>query len=831
MHDKGDPVDELYARGPHRRLPSDASVAAFVLGGIGTGHVSVGARGELRDWELFNWPGKRQRLPSTFFAIWSRRSGAKPIAKVLEAKLHPPHALWGGYYRGDFAGLPRMQRSWMTGEYPFVSVDFEDDELPVAVSLEAFTPFIPLNADDSGIPGAYLRYRIHNPLEEPVEVSVVGSLANVSGFDGYDPYEDVNVAGRLRNEFRDAVTMRGLDLRCEDLPADHPTFGSMALTTTATDVSTKPAWVDGEWTDPEEDFWADFASDGRLEPADELQSRGSEIAQHYSFNYLKRRERPGSLAIHATLAPRETRDFEFTLAWHFPNRVSAWIDNQADIDRYRRGEFPTVRNYYATLFEDAWAAADYLVRNRERLEAGSRAFRDALYSSTLPWYVVEALAANITVLRSPTCFRIADGRFMGWEGVADRYGCGPGTVNHVWNYAQTVAFLFPELEQSVREYEFALETDNNGRMPFRFFRPLGQEPWVLPPAADGQLGSIIRLYREWRVAGCTDLVSRLWPKVVLALEYALREWDTDGDDVLDGPQHNTYDIEFYGPNSMTGSLLCAAARAASEMAAAIGDHAAAARYESLAARTSATLDALLWNGEYFEQRLEDVDAYRYQYGTGCLSDQLLGQFLAHVSGLGHVLPADHVASAARAVFDHNFVRAADVAHVERTYIVNDERGVITCTWPRGGRPRFPVQYADEVWTGIEYEVASNLIFEGYLEEGLTVAKAVRDRHDGYARSPWNEVESGHHYVRSMASWGLLVALSGYRCDVAKGEMSFDPVLSQDDFRTFWSNGKGWGTYHQWKDPGTGERRWEIEALYGSLGGITVNGSSVSAARS
>ena len=439
--------------------------------------------------------------------------------------------------------------------------------------------------------------------------------------------------------------------------------------------------------------------------------------------------------------------------------------------------------------------------------------------------MIDALASNITVIRSPTCFRLPDGTFASWEGCHDSSGCCEGSCTHVWNYTQTLAFLFPELERTMRRVEFNVETDADGSMAFRARRILGLPKWEMLPATDGQLGAVVRLYRDWKLCGDSDFLRSIWKNAARALDFAFTHWDSDGDAVLDSEQHNTYDIEFYGPNSLTGSIFYAALKAGAEMASAMGDEERSARYSRALDAGSRLMDSLLWNGEYYMQNLPDVNAFRYQYGQGCLSDQLLGQCLAHVAGLGYVLPSEHVRSAMKAVYQHNFVKdLRGRANVQRTYVLDGESGLLLCTWPRGGRPRLPFVYCDEVWTGIEYQVATHLIYEGFIEEGLRIVEAVRERHDGVRRNPWNEVECGHHYVRSLASWGLLPALSGFRYDMVRKRISFSPVISAGDFSCFFSTASAWGVYHQDINCETGKRTWNIEVMYGSLAGVTINAS-------
>ena len=571
-----------------------------------------------------------------------------------------------------------MQASELTGEYPFATVVFHDPGLPVAVWLEAFTPFIPLNAEDSGIPGAFLRYSVKNTLRKPITVSVAGSLPNVIGFKGFDLFNNLLVHPGGRNEFREAGDFRGLFYSSAGLSEASLEYGSMALVTTNKELTHKQSWPEGGWFDGIQDFWDDFSQDGKLSPA------SASTAPASAIRYQEDRPPVGSLCVTEEIRPGEERLFEFLLAWHFPNRVRGWRRSAE-----HAGVVPVMKNHYAVRFPDAWAVAAYLAGNAARLEGSSREFHRALFGSTLPPYVIDALASNITVIRSPTCFRLEDGTFVSWEGCHDNEGCCDGSCTHVWNYAQTLAFLFPELERTMRRVEFDVETDPDGRMAFRARRIFGLPRWEMLPAADGQLGAVVRLYRDWKLTGDDEFLRSLWGKAASALDFAFDFWDSDGDCVLDSEQHTTYDVEFYGPNSLTGSIFLAALKAGAAMAAHLGDEAHRARYEDAFQRGSARLDSLLWNGEYYVQLLEDVNAFRYQYGTGCFSDQLFGQLLAHVAGLGYVLPEEHVKKAIKSVHDRNFL--SDLRghqNAQRTFVLDGEAGLLLCTWPQGGRPAF-----------------------------------------------------------------------------------------------------------------------------------------------
>ena len=493
---------------------------------------------------------------------------------------------------------------------------------------------------------------------------------------------------------------------------------------------------------------------------------------------------------------------------------------------------PIIRNHYATRFADAWAVAEYVIAEWGRLYDGTRQFHDALFSSTLPPEVLDAISANIVPVRSNTCFWLEDGRFYGWEGCFDNAGCCAGSCTHVWSYAYTIAYLFPSLEREMRRIEFEIETDADGFMNFRNYTSMDELfLWsgdAKPEAAvDGQMGSVLRVYREWLLSADRDWLAGIWPGVKRAMAYASAHWDTDQDGVPDGKQHNTYDIEFYGPNPLTGIYYLAALRAVEQMARVMGDPVLAQRCRAAFDEGRPRLDERLWNGDYFRQQIDDIDAHPYQHGDGCLSDQLLGQVHALLLGLGDLLPREHLHHAVKAVYDHNF-RAdfSDHMNCQRTYVLNDEAGLLMCTWPHGGRPRFPFPYSDEVWTGVEYHVAAHLIAEGWISEGLRLVRAVRDRHDGQRRNPWDEVECGHHYARSMSSWMLLLAASGFHGDLSAQSMDFAPVTDlsteADTFSTFWSNGAAWGTFTRRKDETSGTWRSDVQVLGGEASALRVS---------
>ena len=815
-----------------KELTENAAAARFLLGGIGTGNISLDQNARLCDFELWNRPNKGYRSPYTFFAVRTKEPGGKINVKPLESRLAPPFTHAHGTPVRDLGGFSRFRHSQMKGVLPFVHYLLTDENMPVTAELEAFTPFIPLNTDDSSLPVALLRYRINNTSDKPLTVSVAGSFCNLSNMPertGRDKF------GLCENKFIKDNLYQGLHFLPEGKTESDPDYFEMAfLTTEKENVTCLEKWYQGPWLDGLQDFWNDFTSDGELTPGRSVDLKGNRLADNPAP--------VGSICVKKTIAAGQSGEFEFVISWYHPNRVKSWNQEiscececncdcgddcncedecRCDDDCGCQDECRChiLKNYYAK-FGTAPESASYFIKNMARLENDSRKFVKALNSSTLPDYVNEAVSATMTVIRSNTCFRTEDGTFFAWEGCNDGAGCCDGNCTHVWNYTQTMAFLFPELERSMRKTEFLFETEKDGRQYFRARHYLEDPEHTLPPAADGQLGTIIRLYRDWKLCGDEKFLSEMWPHAKAALEYAFTYWDKDGDGVLDGEQHNTYDIEFYGLSSMINSIFYAALRAGEEISIYLGDTASAEKYKSIREKGSRKIDSACFNGEYYEQKLEDIGKYKYQYGSGCLADQLFGQQLAHVSGLGYVLDREHVKSTVKSIFTNNFLESFEnFTNIQRTYALNDDAGLLLCTWPKGGRPEIPFVYSDEVWTGIEYQVASHLIYEGFTAEGLKIVEACRARHDGYKRSPWDEAECGHHYARSLASYGVLLALTGFRCDAVNKILYFKPAINKDNFTGFFCCPAGWGLYHQKKTPAG--YRGEIETLFGNLDGYRI----------
>jgi uncharacterized protein (DUF608 family) len=526
----------------------------------------------------------------------------------------------------------------------------------------------------------------------------------------------------------------------------------------------------------------------------------------------------GSVARRFELEPGAEAEAVFVLTWHFPNPWRERLAFLPGIEERRR--------HYAARFRDAAAVARYVAGEHGRLAGLTRLWRDTWRDSSLPHWLLERTLASVSTLATSNVYRFDDGRFYATEGVY----CCPGTCTHVWQYAQGAARLFPALERDQRErvdFGSAFRADS-GAIDYR-------AEAARELAVDGQAGTILRAWREHTTAPDDAFLRRVWPRVRRALE-CLLERDPDQDGVLDGAQYNTLDTAWYGASAWLSSLYLAAVRAGEAMAEELGERDFAARCRSVREAGARSLVARLFDGEHFVHRPDPAHPEANSTGAGCHIDQVLGQAWAHQVGLGRILPEAETRSALRALYRYNF--APDVGpyrtYMEaripggRWYALPGEAGLLMCTWPKGGAETavgkggdaWAAGYFNECMTGFEHQVAAHMLFEGLVEEGLAIERAIDERYHPAKRNPYNEVECGDHYARAMASYGVFLAATGFELHGPKGHLGFAPRLAPERFRAAFTAAEGWGSYAQEIDS---ERclRAEIELCHGRLRLLTL----------
>lgn len=785
-----------------------ASKVAMPLGGIGTGTVSVGGRGDLRDWEIVNqgalgWKpvfnsGRGSIQMAPFFAVHTETISGDVQTRLLEGPLSSDN-LEGDWGSNELnSGFPRFGNSEFSTAYPLAQVNLSDTQSPVEVSLKAFNPMVPGDTKNSSIPAAILKYVVHNKTDKAIETTVLGVIPNFIGTDGWGGSSIGN-----KNTFRKASNFTGIFMENTNKESTSGKWGTMALVTPeTTGVSYRTQWhSDLRWNGSLINFWDDINDDGELE----------EQGGDYQGN------KPATLAIKASIPANGTKEFVFILIWNFPYRL-AW-EAQPNY-----GEHTPIKNHYATVYIDAWDVAKDITSDLSSLENRTVEFVNAFVNSDVPEVIKEAALFNVANLRSQTVFRDESGYAFGWEGTGSvkgiainpkgaAAGWGFGSCTHVWNYETTTPFLFGDIAMGMREVEFKYATDlSTGAMAHRVWLPLKTMDQKHKTAADGQLGTIMKMYREWQLSGNHNKLTELYPYIKAAMEYTWKEsgWDKEADGVLEGKHHNTMDVNYIGPNPQIATWYLGALRASEEMAIQMKDLKFAKKCRAMFENGSKWTDKNLFNGEYYIQKIpEPID---FQVGEGILVDQLVGQYMAHICGLGYLLDKDNIKTTLKTIKKYNWKNNFN-NHLStfRSYAVNDEQGLIMGYYPENKREARPFPYYSEVMTGFEYSTGAHMIYEGLEDEGLSVFTAVRDRYDGKKRNPFNEGEFGHRYARAMASYSGLLAFTGFEYSAVTGIMKFNAIEGQ----YFWSNGYAYGTVKITKE-NDNKYNADIKVLHGEL---------------
>ncbi|HEX8234800.1 MAG TPA: GH116 family glycosyl hydrolase [Abditibacteriaceae bacterium] len=819
---------------------ADLLQIAMPMGGIGAGCICLNGYGGLQDFSIRNKPHTTaspdgHSTEDSAFALLHVK-GAQPVTKLLEGplpveKIYDQGLQGQGYRHGGHEGLTRFENCSFESQYPFGCVSLTDSRVPLRVSIEGWNPFIPLDDVNSGLPCAVLEYTFTNCSTERVEFEFSYHLSHLAVPRG--KWENT------RNSVippRDNVQGGGVFL-FNTAGVHDESYGSAAVYALGAQPQIKAMWFRGGWFDSLSVLWREIET-GRFTPND-----GTEEARIEGNN-------GGSLLIKGAVAPGEAVTYPIVIAWHFPNsnqRVGEQAEAASTIPSRDCGSgcdcgpqsAPAWRPFYAGKWQSAQEVALYVANEYSSLRLRTQRFTDALFASTLPPCALDAIASNLAILKSLTVLRQENGTLWGWEGCFVGGGCCHGSCTHVWNYAQALPHLFPQLERTLREAELQLSMDEQGHVNFRAALPDGPASHGYHPAADGQLGGILKLYRDYHISGNREWLEQLYPLAKCSLDYCIERWDPQRTGGLFEPHHNTYDIEFWGPDGMCGSIYVGALAAMAEMARALGKFEEAQPYAELAERAAQFMDKVLFNGEYYQQdvtweglrdtsfvqqvaevnasssemlRLLKAEGPKYQYGAGCISDGVIGAWMATIYGVETPLNVEHVRSMLGAIFENNFKNDLfDHACTQRPgYAMGHEAGLLLCSWPRGGKPTLPFVYSDEVWTGIEYQVASHLIAEGFVNEGVAVVQAVRNRYEGHVRNPFNEYECGNYYARAMSSYALLQALSGFRYSAVDKTLWFGPKTEAKPFRSFFCTQSGYGTIT------LDEKGLTVEVLEGKL---------------
>ena len=778
---------------------------AFPMGGIGAGMICMEGTGCLSHVSIKNKPDVFNE-PGIFAAISVK--GFKNGAKLLEGPV-PDWKKFGQQDAGNGSGglttgLPRFRNASFLARFPFGYLDISDNDLPLKIKITGWSPFIPGDDDNSSLPVAALEYQFLNTGTKQLDAVFSFNSKN---------FVTVNQGKNKISSVENGFTLT------EEGTKEKPFRTDMSFFTDDSTTLVDHCWFRGGWWDPLTMAWnAVKNGEARSVPPVEENAPGA------------------SLYVPFKLAPGKEKTIRVMTAWYTPNSDQAYgkpgtkkqtcdpasgcCNSPSDIglDKYDKDfNEKYFKPWYSSRFKNINELIGYWSQHYDELKKKTLLFKDAFYASTLPPEVIEAVASNLTILKSPTVMRQYDGRLWNFEGCADSGGCCHGSCTHVWNYAQAIPHLFPALERSLRNTEFCESQSEEGHQNFRSVLPIQPATHDFHAAADGQLGGILKVYREWRISGDNDWLRKIFPMVRSSMDYCIRTWDPHEKGIIEEPHHNTYDIEFWGPDGMHMSFYIGALNAFIAMGEFLGKD--VSEYKKLAALGKKFMETGLYDGEYFIQKIQfkglnakdptneqsfggkyfdeakhllEKEGPKYQYGKGCLSDGILGVWIARMCGLNDLIDSAKIKSHLKAIHKYNFKQdLSEHANPQRpSYALGNEGGLLLCSWPKGGKLSLPFVYSDEVWTGIEHQVASHLMMMGYVKEGLDIVRASRNRYDGRIRNPFNEYECGHWYARALSSYGYLQALTGVRYDALEKKLYVDSKIG--DFTSFLSTETGFG---------------------------------------
>jgi len=787
-------VDALYHRGSpttYLKSKNELQYIGMPVGGIGCGTVYLGGDGRLWLWDVFNknqtgviyknvkWHEKIQ-FNFDFLRPFDGANYVEPVKDIRPLEQ-------GFAVRIELDGrtiIKKLQADdWeevsFEATYPMATIRYLDKNLPVAITLRAYSPFVPFNEDDSGLPCTVLSFLVENSGNAKANVTFIGWLENKSSYYSAtgEEYFHINEAKR-EGSLASVVGSAGSYNWVDETFVYAPDYGDFCLS-----VINNQARVN---TNVRLSFDDSFF-DGSNEEKAKVDSREKAI---------------GTVGVFDAVGAGQKAEVNFIVSWYFPNLTFELLKKEGG-------------RYYANKFNSSHEVAKYVELNFERLSTQTQLWCDTWYNqSTLPYWFLERTLLNISTLATTTVHRFQSGRFYAWEGI----GSCPGTCNHVWQYAQAVGRLFPALERDTRErVDLGIAFHEDGHIGFR-----GE--YDTQPAVDGQAGRILGIYREHQMSADDTFLKKNWPKTKQAINFLLNQ-DTNGDGMTDTQLENTLDAKWPGEIAWIVGLSIAAIKAGGKMAEEMGDVEFAKTCREYVVKGSGNMEKNLYNGEYFIHRPDRIKGRTVigSYNT-CHIDQVYGQSWAFQVGLGRIIAQEKTLSALRALWKYNFT--TDVGpylkdhHGGRPYALPGEGGMIMNTNPRneadpyGVKDAWQVTYFHECMSGFEHQVASHMMAEGMVEESLILTRAIHDRYHAAKRNPFNEVECSDHYARAMASYGTFISAVGFTSHGPKGEIGFAPKLNKSDFKSAFTAANCWGTYSQKKNGGQQEHHLVVK--YGKL---------------
>lgn len=741
------------------------------MGGLGCGWFELRQDGQCYDWRIFNnrpvGMGSvfRENPHSTlFFLIRYQVEGATPRLGLLQIEeSHGVAGLEGHEFQYIFPWISGMDCIDYEASFPFAKLRYSQQAMPLEVELSAWSPFIPRNAKDSALPVAYFDFHVRSTSAKPVEVSLLASMRNWTGY-------DVKGKAWANRIVVDPAWGRAFEMSCTDMDPEQESFGSMGIASLHPDSHHYCGWGHPH------PYYERLLRESFVSDVDDTAARnevdpqtGRPWAKHACFSTIGRTVRLARAG--------DTIGHTFVATWDFPNRhcrrlvgdepgpvgyLEASSDSAkppAKANRHIEG------HYYSNFFSSSAEVAAYAAINATRLREETRKFHDAFFASSLPGYVLDQINSNLNTFRTSSWFT-RKGDFGILEGLSPtRAFAGLSTVDVAMYGGISTAALFPELERAIIRSHLRFQNDDGSIIHsiLQNFRDKN------PKEASGLRLDLPAQYAYQALrAGLwySDhaFLAEIWPSVKDALEYGLRERDYNRDGLpdMEGVMCSYDNFPMYGVAPYVATQWLAAYSTAAAAARLLGDSAAEKRYRDLLTTATPVLEEKAWNGSYYRLYAQDE-----KIDEGCLTDQIIGQWATHLLNLPPLLDPERVHSALRSILRLNY---------------HSDQGLRNCQWPEDiflhdVDKDCWVDQANTCWSGVELAFSSLLIFEGLTEEGLEIIRNVDERYRRWG-TYWDHQEFGGHYFRPMSAWGIIPAALGF--SAVNDVVTFAPKITTGD---------------------------------------------------
>ncbi len=786
--------------------------SGIALGGIGTGSIELRKDGNFYNWSIFNnYPhgtGPVFELPVApnrdvdesflFFLVRYQVEGQKPKLKLLQLNQSIQEGGLEGiiYYYPWLSGVDKIE---YTARFPFVNMTFTDSEMPFVVELEAFSPFIPHDVKNSSLPGAYFNFKVTSKMNKKVDIMLLGTLRNLVGYDKIEKTFESKIINEPNYKFF-IQSVSGVDDKSS-------TYGQMGLGIIGGDeVSYYLGW---EHKHP---YYEKLLIEKKMDNIDDTPNRNFKTEDGKTIARIGGADNDqrcfSSVAVSKELPANGEFSSTFFMNWNFPNNYGAVnIDAEKSISKRQAQRYSVnlkqtknLGHYYQNSFSDIESVSAYFAKSFTDLSQRSHQFIDDMYSSDLESYVLNQVNSHFnTFITSTTLTK--SGQFAMREGLTSSQAWGPNSTMDVALYGSPMIIaLFPELQKSMMRTHCQLQTKdgevNHGLGCDLDFNQNGT--WGVYERVDLVPDYIQMVLRDYLWTNDKNYIREMWPSVKKGIDYILTKRDKDGDQMPDmnGIMCSYDNFPMYGLASYIQSQWIVALTMASQVAVDMGDNQLAKRYKDIAAKGSKLMESKLWNGSYYN--LSNDYLGKKGVDNGCLTDQLIGQWVADGSGLGYIFKKENVHKSLKSILDRSFM--------DNSFLRN-------CSWPA-----HPVLYpihtsslwvdqANTPWTGVELAFASFLIYEGMVNDGLNIIKGVDDRYRK-AGLYFDHQEFGGHYFRPMSAWAIMNAFLGY--SVNRGTYRFDPKINKEKFNIFFVTPDGTAFYKK------GDKSVSIEVKTGQF---------------